>query len=288
MGKYWNIMCEYPLSEKGYGSTKEEALKNVTVEDAIAMFGFAAYNNYHFDTSVFELSGNTYGEIKVKDISSPFEKSVGFAYDMGISLYSGGKINAKNLVTKKEIACMLLQYNMIFGSEVAYYCSADTSYYSPLTLRTDIATYPANHVDYLRIANEIPNYVYETPIGLGKDIDSTPEDYSRYLERHAYIHAQAFIRLANDIKEKGADVAFTMYSTLAARVRANGPIYRVKIEVGYLESPLMLSDIIPLADGVADRALTEGDIFFADIAANHQIVTTYVDQDKFTVDKIIG
>lgn len=286
--RYWSIMCENALSEKGYGSTKEEALKNVTIEDAIAMFGFAAYGNYHFDTSVFELSTDTYREITVKDISSPFAKSVGFAYDMGISLYSDGKINAKNLVTKREIACMLLQYNMIFGSEAAYYCSADASYYTPLTLRTDKSTYPANYTEYLRIADEIPNYVYESPIGQGKDIDSAPAEYSRYLERYAYMHAQAFIRLSSDIKAKGADVAFTMYSTLAARIRGNGPVYRVKIEVGYLESPLMLSDIIPLADGVADRALTEGDIFFADIAANHQIVTTYVDNDRFTVDKIIG
>ncbi len=286
--KYWAIMCSYALDEKGYTATKAEADKYVTMADALAMMGFAAKNNYHIDTSLLEESGNVHPGITFTKQNSGYASAVKFAYDYGISLYADGKIDANKLITKRELACMLLQYNIMLGIEIGYYCSGDAAEHIYLTSRLDSDSYPANSAFYPSVVNEIPNYVYEAPLAEGKEIQFDTHIYSRQLSHHIYIYTRPYLYLAADLKEKGINVGFTVYPSLAVGIKGKGSVCRVKFEVGKVPEKTYLSSVIPLSDGVSDRLVKEGDMFYMDVAENQQLTSTYIDYKLFTVDKIVG
>lgn len=285
---YWDIMCSYALDEKGYTATKEGAEKFVTVEDALAMVSFVAKNNRHIDTSGLAESGSVHPEIAFKDSSTYYSSAVKFAYDYGISLYSDGKLNTKNLITKKELSCIFMQYAIMLGSELGYYCSADVAEHIPLKPRMDSATYPANSSMYSSIAQEIPNYVYEASLAEGKEIEFDAIKYAGTLKHHAYMFTKPYFYIASYAKEKGINVAFTVYPALAVGIKGQGSVCRVKFEVGTVPEGTKLSDVIALSAGVTDRVIKEGDTFYIDVAENQQIVSAYVDYKPFTIDQIIG
>ncbi len=286
--KYWDVMCKYALSGKEYSSTKENAQKLVTKEDAIAMLAFAAQGNYYFDTADYKPSGKTYAEIKPLKKNSYFAEAIGFSYDKGISLYENGKLKTESPITKREIACILMQYNMLYGAEVSFNCTAEGGDYIPARLRLNKSTYPQNHSGYIRILDEVPNYVYEAPFGTGKTIEKSPVDFADHFTRFSLIYVTPFCYIAQVAQENGAEVDFTIYSSLAARVLYEGPLYRVKLNVGKLSKETKLSDIIKLSDGVEDKVIKEGDCIYIDVAANQSVVATTMDYTLYSIDKIIG
>ena len=289
-GKYaahWAIMCAYALDEKGIEASQAEAQKYATVEDAIAMLSYCAKRNEYVLSNVVAADGRTYPEVTVKDAKSEYASNLSYAYNFGISLYSDAKINPTKLITKMELSCILMQYSLVYGAQVAYSCGYNAAYV-PLTARLSSESYPANIADYNAIVNEIPNYVYEAPFAEGKEIELTPKQYADHLAMHSLMYVTPFIYMSSEAYDKGADIYITMYSSMAVRLKGSSSVFRVKFDINKTFDGMKLSDIIPLADGVEDRALSVGDSFYADVATNQPLMSAYIDYTLFTLEKLIN
>ena len=284
---YWDVMCSYPLDEKGYESTYENGQKYVTVEDAISMLTYTTRCNRFFVTNMVKENGKTYPEVKIKNKDSEFAKTMSYAYNFGISLYADAKINPNKLITKKELGCILMQFDLLYGVQLAYYTDGQVEGVLPLTARESSATYPSNSSYYSSIVEEIPNNVYEAPIGVGKNVETHPTNYSDILSSHTKMHFTPFKYITANAREKNIAIGVTFYPIMGVKINKKGGLYRVKIDVIEAEAGKMLSDVIPLGEGLQDKALVPGESFYVDVAANQQTITTYIDYTKFTVENVI-
>ena len=282
---FFNIMCRNPLDQKKYGSTKEEAEKLVTVEDAIAMITYGARRNDYIISNMVKPNGQIYGEVTAK-VGTQFEEVMSYAYNFGISLYADAKINAKKTITKKEISCIFMQYGLSFGDHILLRCGYNSEYI-PTMLRRSSASYPKNAGMYRYILEEIPNSIYDAPYKLKNEILYTPKQF----EPTAFLHAKMFytplIYISANAYDKGADIYIDYHPSLMLSVKDCGEIYRVRIDVKRAFDGMKLSDIVKLGDGVQDITLTTGDSFWCDLATNAVRMSTYIDYELFTVENVI-
>ena len=282
---FFNIMCTNPLDQKEYGSTKEEALKNVTVEDAIAMITFGAKRNDYIPSGMVQANGRTYSEV-AEEAGTQFSENMSYAYNFGISLYANGKIDAKRAITKKEIACIYMQYGLTFGDHILLRCGYNSEYI-PTHIRRTTSSYPANADMYRYILEEIPSYVYDAPYKLKNKILYTPKQF----ESMAFLHANMFytplMYLCSGVYEKGGDIYIEYHPSLLLSVDGFGEIYRVRIDVTTAFDGMKLSDICKLDAGVEDIALKSGDTIWCDMSTNQVRVSTYIDYELFTINQIV-
>ena len=285
---HWDIACRYALDEKNFGSTKETADKNATVEDAIAMLSLAAANSKPIPCKLNKTSKNTHPGVEIKDANSEFADRMYYAYDFGVSLYAKGVINPKKLITKKELACVLMQYALVVGTEVAYHCGYNAGYITVYP-KLDAGAYPANMAtDYALVANGVPTFVYETPYVLSGNIGLTPRVYSTEVAMASNIYSTSFMYLCALAYEKGAEVYIDLYPSLSLRCEDGSAVFRVKFTVGNAPAGLKLSDVINIKDRVEDRALVAGDSFWCDISTNTSTVgKLYIDYTKYAIDQIL-
>lgn len=284
---HWDIMCRYALDDKNYGSTKENADKYATVEDAVAMLTLGAKNSIYVNGSVLNGKGKTFSDVQVTNAESNFASVMAYAYEFGISLNAGDAIGAKNLVTKKQVAQILLQYELYFGSQAAYHCGYESGYITPYT-RLDASSYPSNHGYYANISNDIPNFVYEKPFPAKTEVKLIPKDFATIGAMLGYTYATTFMYVAEAAYEKGADIYVDYYPTLALRLSDNTEIYRVKISVNKAFQGMKLSDVLPLGEGVADRTLNAGDSLWVDVNSNQSTIgKLYIDYEIMTIDAIV-
>ncbi len=282
--KYWSVAVGYALDNKGITATQAEASKSVTVEDAISMLTLGAVNNEFFYSGAVVPDGNCYEGVTLGD--NRFSDNMKYAHAFGISLYADGKINPKNIITKRELSCILMQYSLSFGMHTGYRCGYNAEYL-PLTIRQQVGTYPANSMDYAYIAEEIPNSVYEAPFMDGAVRKS--RDFSDYVSAGAYMFSIPFMYIASNMYEKGAEIYFDMFPVLSAGYDEAGDILRVRLSVKTAYDSMKLSDMIALNDASLDRSLKAGDVIWCDIHTNQRSATTlYIDYQKLTLVGIIG
>ncbi len=287
-GKYahfFDIMCRNPLDAKGYGSTEAEAKKLVTVEDAIAIITYGAKRNEYIKSGMVKPDGKTYPEVEAK-ADTQFNENMSYAYNFGISLYADSKIDAKRTITKKEVACIYMQYGLTFGDHILLSCGYNSEYI-PMAVRRDKASYPANAAYFRYILEGIPNKVYETPYAFEGEALYTPYQFEGFASLHSHMFYTPLMYILSSAYEKGADIYIDYHPSLIMSVKGMGEMYRVRIDVKKAFDGMKLSDIANLGEGVEDRALKTGDSFWCDLATNEVRMSTYIDYELFTVEQII-
>lgn len=287
-GIYWDIACNYALDEKNLGSTKESASMNAKVDEALAILTLGAKNNIYVNSNIGNKGINTYNGITLNDSKSGYADMMTYAYNFGISLGSDYTMSSTRDVTKKEVACILMQYALTFGSQIGYHCGLESGYLSQ-HMRFEDASYPANRAFYSQVAEGIPGFVYTTPYKLGAQIKIEPKDFVDTTAMIAYTYATSFMYICEEAYEKGADIYIDFYPTLTMRLEDMNEVYRVKFSVAKSFEGMKLSDVFNLGEGVEDRTLNAGDSFWCDISSNQSTVgKLYIDYTLMTVDQIIG
>jgi len=276
----WNIMCANALPENKYISSEAESKKNATVAEAIAMFSFAAANDANTKINLDE-NTKTYSGISIND-ESEYAHYIRTAYAMGVSLYADGNINPDKEITKKELACILLQYDLVYGARQMYRCGYNCTYI-PAPLRADISGYPANSTDYSLILKDVPNNIYEAPFA---NKTANPCKITTFVTSIATVYVNPLIMISEAAYAKGINVYITYIPSLLAKVEG-GFTYRVKIEVEEAPQGAMLSDVLPLEEGVENVSLSSGTTFWADINTNAEFSGLYIDESIMTVTQII-
>lgn len=287
-GKYahfWNIMCRNPLDAKKYGSTQEEANKLATVEDAIAMITYGARRNEYIVSGMVKPNGKTYPGVTPK-MDTQFEEVMSYAYNFGISLYANGKINPQNTITKKEIACIYMQYGLTFGEHILLRCGYNSEYL-PATIRRDKASYPVNADNFAYILADVPNSVYETPFSYASNVVYTPKQFEGFAFLHANMFYKPLMYISSGVYDKGGDIYIDYNPSLIMSTKEHGEIYRVKIDVRKAFDGMKLSDIVPLGANVQDIPLNTGDSFWCDFCTNKVRTSTYIDYELFTLEQVI-
>lgn len=286
--KYWDIACNYALDEKNFGSTKESASKNAKVDEALAILTLGAKNNIYVASNFDDVETTVYNGVTIKDSASKYADKMTYAYNFGISLDSDYTMSSTRDITKKEVACILMQYSLTFGSQIGYHCGLESGYI-PLSACFYDEYYPENRAFYGQVAEGIPGFVYSTPYKMTAEVSIEPKDFVDTTAMIAYTYATAFMYICEEAYEKGAEIYIDFYPTLTMRLADMNEIYRVKFSVSKDFDGMKLSDVFNLGEGVEDRTLKAGDSFWCDISSNQSTVgKLYIDYTLMTVDQIIG
>lgn len=282
---FWNIMCRNPLDAKKYGSTEAEAKSFATVEDAIAMITYGARRNEYIVSGMVKPNGKTYPGVTSK-LDSQFEEVMSYAYNFGISLYANDNINPQKTITKKEIACIYMQYGMTFGEHILLRCGYNSEYL-PSTIRRDKATYPGNTDNFAYILEGVPNSVYETPFTYADKVLYTPKQFEGFAFLHANMFYTPLMYISAGVYNNGGDIYIDYNPSLVMSAKDHGEVYRVKIDVRKAFDGMKLSDIVPLGANVQDMPLNTGDSFWCDFCTNKVRTSTYIDYELFTIEQVI-
>lgn len=278
----WAIMLQYALDNGKLANTEADCNKNAKVADAIAMISQGARNNNYYRAMIDTDNNAVYPELNLSDSSSNYYRNLSYAYNYGISLYADAKINPDKEITKKELACIIMQYDMGMGANIAYRCGYECTYV-PTPIRFETAYYPSNADDYSVILQDIPNVVYETPFN---NLKGNITDFTSGGKSIATVFASPLTDLSYIAYSKGINVYITYYPTIAANTN-NGYVYRVKFEIEDTPDGMKLSDIINLGNGTEDFALVKGDEFYVDVCTNSYLNGIYLDYQICTADRVI-
>lgn len=278
----WDIMCNYVLEKDKHNSTEAESKSAATVADALAMLSHGASNIGLTAVKPAE-NGGMYADVKITDEKSSYAKNLQYAHNFGISLYAGGKLNADRAVTKKEVACIIMQYDMALGINVAYICGVEDSY-KPAPLLLDTNAYPSNAADYTAILSTVPKNVYEAPfkgenVKKCKEITNTANSLASIFK----IPLSTMCTVADSVD---IDMNITYYPSLMA-MSDKGYLYRVKVVFGSRGKSLKMSDIFNLADGVSDDPIEDGKAYWLDLATNAKLSGLYIDYSIMTLEQVI-
>lgn len=279
--KQWAVMTKYALEGSKLTNTEADCKKNATVADVIAMFSIACKNNEYVALNIDTSNNDVYPELSEIQQGS-YRNALSYAYNYGISLYADAKINADRPITKKELACIVMQYDAAFGANIAYRCGYNCTY-EPTPIRRDAASYPSNAQDYTVILNDIPNSVYEPSF---KDVKGKPSDFTKGGKSIANIFINPLIDLCAAAYNNGNMIYITYYPTIAANTDS-GYAYRVKFEIESVVEGTKLSDVIKLGENTDDFVLANGDVFFADVHSNAYLSGLYLDSQLFTAERVI-
>ena len=275
-------MCNYVLEKDKHNSTEAESKSAATVADALAMLSHGASNIGLTAVKPSE-NGGMYADVKIADEKSSYAKNLQYAHNFGISLYAGGKLNADRAVTKKEAACIIMQYDMALGINVAYICGVEDSY-KPAPLLLDTNAYPSNAADYTSILSTVPKNVYEAPfkgenVKKCKEITNTANSLASIFK----IPLSTMCTVADSVD---IDMNITYYPSLMA-MSDKGYLYRVKVVFGSRGKSLKMSDIFNLADGVSDDPIEDGKAYWLDLATNAKLSGLYIDYSIMTLEQVI-
>lgn len=277
----WNIMCNYVLPKDKYTSSESESKESVTVAEAIAMLSHAATEDSYVNVKVNSEGNGVYNGVDVIG-GSDYEKYMKNAYAYGISLYADADIKPDKAITKKELACILMQYDLTNGVNIGYRCGYECTYMAT-PVRTDINSYPSNHNDYMLIGKNIPNFVYEVPF---KNVTKNSRDVINLANEISSVFILPLTLVSSAAYDVGVEMYITYVPSLMAKVEG-GYTYRVKFEFEKAPEGAVLSDIFTLAEGVEDVALTDGLTFWADLTTNAELSGLYIDWQLMSVEQII-
>ena len=268
----------------------EYADQTATVADAICalMFGTNEISSLHLGNG----DGNNYPELAGKALNEKQQKYLKMAYNNGITLYAGGKINADKAVTLKELACFMLQCDGMFGFETSRFFSADNTIVAlrgSMSLNTDLGSYPSNAGNYPLILKDVPKKVYETSYvtyggsantGLDMDLYNNCRDFYE-------IYIAPVKDLTKAFEELGAIVKISYIPSL---VKDNGHGYTYRLMFYVYDNPtsVKISDVIDITDGAdGNKVLKKGETFFIDFDTGSYFTDIFMTSDCATVNKVI-
>lgn len=183
------------------------------------------------------------------------------------SIFAAGNGNATNPVTQKDIAAMVVMYDILFGSQYAYTTDLKGENYTKINmaLENDMSNYPRSYKNYAVILKDIPHEVYDHPITSGSGSSTPAENFDFARDYAALFTAKCADYVMAADKGFGVKLRITFYPSLAY---ANGKGFAFKVKVTALNS----SNYTP-ADLFGDKVITQKDVkltegmeFFTEIA----------------------
>ena len=241
----------------------EFANKPVTVRDAVAMLSFAMASKNHQFLAYGEITDN-YSDTPTDN--TDMNKALSFAWRSGIRLR--GAALGTEPASKREIASILLQYDMSYGllSSVTV-DGTDTTYADESIKKFDL---PASTDLYQAIPDSVPSEIADLAFRntSGDEISLTVKPYENY----AFCNdlrdefAKALSSICQQIRsESGAEVKITYYPQLVYDNRSNGEHVRVKVEVTHAEPGTDLSKYFGTHIYPENTAIESGTVFWADV-----------------------
>ena len=241
----------------------EFADKPATVRDALAMLSFAMASKNHQFIGYGEITEN-YSDVPAEN--TDLNKALSFAWKSGIRL-DGDRLGTET-VSHREIANILLQYDMTCGLFTSVTTDGDTVTYSDESIgKFDL---PEDANLFQAIPDGVPKEVAEMPFrnSAGEVIELTVKPYENY----AFCNdlrdefAEAFSGLCARIQsECGVGVQITYYPQLVYDDRSGGESVRVRVEVVSAESGADLSPYFGAYIYPGDTVIQPGTVFWADV-----------------------
>lgn len=172
--------------------------------------------------------------------------------------------------TQKDVAALMIQYDIMFGSQYAYTTDMDGENYEKInvSVETNGKKYPAGYKNFAVVLKDVPNSVYTLPIKSGKGTSGTPKDLYNFAREYASLFTKKcgeFVWAAE--KGFGVKLKITFYPSLAY---SNGSGYSFRVKVTALSS----ADYTPaqlFGEGAItkkDTKITKGMEFFAEISVD--------------------
>ncbi len=264
--------------------------KNATVADAICalMFGTDEISLPYLGDG----TGPVYPELEGRQLNDNQRKYLSMAYENGITFSAGGKINPDKEVTLKELACIMLQCDGIFGFEAPKaYSSGNTVAPIPtsMSIESNLSSYPASSSNYPVILNDVPSYVYDTPYITYGDKANTGLDMALYNNCRDFY--ETYISAVKDLNkvltEMGLEAIITYIPSLV-KDNGHGYTYRLKLKVYDNPTGVRLADAIDITDGAdGSKVLKKGDVFFIDFDTGTYFNDIFMTSDYATINKVI-
>ncbi len=264
--------------------------QNATVADAICAIMFGTSRNTM--VALKQPTGKIYPELEQKTLTDNEKMYLSFAYENGVSLYANAKINADKDVTLKELACILLQCDEMFGFEsprVYSTVNMNFAYKNNMPVEYNVENYPSNADIYAKILKDVPKNVYETPfVTYYKDGKSAnPKDIYNNCRDFYEIYVSAVSDFAYALKDNGVECSVVYIPSLVID-NGHGYTYRLKINVADNKTGVKLSDIIDTTDGAdGGFVLEKGNTLYVDFDTNSYFKDVYMTADNACINKIV-
>lgn len=264
--------------------------QNATVADAICAVMFGTSRNTM--VALKQPTGKIYPELEQKTLTDNEKMYLSFAYENGVSLYANAKINADKDVTLKELACILLQCDEMFGFEsprVYSTVNMNFAYKNNMPVEYNVENYPSNADIYAKILKDVPKNVYETPfVTYYKDGKSAnPKDIYNNCRDFYEIYVSAVRDFAYALKYNGVECSVVYIPSLVID-NGHGYTYRLKINVADNKTGVKLSDIIDTTDGAdGGFVLERGKTLYVDFDTNSYFKDVYMTADNACINKIV-
>ena len=297
--KYTNFSCEVPFDHKYaqsldvYGKycigedkiNKTYIDKTATGADGVCAvaFGLLKTATVYLD---YGAMNDYYTDIKSVS-NEKVNKYLTFAYNIGLSLYGDGSINANKPITLRELTTLLMQADSISGFSRANVFS-DAVSFKNYKINTNLATYPKNADKYAIILSDIPADVYEADYityASGKDIGVPKAEYTMAKD-YKEIYNNMLKIIANVLCKKGEKVTITYYPSMVVN-NGNGCTTRIKFDAVDVTDGIAIGDIIPLGDNVSDVKLYDGMSIYLDIESGAKLSNVYYDAQTAFINKIV-
>ena len=254
------LVCQECL---GVEKATEEFMKApVNNQDAMAMLTFytmkQAFSSINYDENLNYSDATlnaTYGKMALK-----------VARFNEIFLYADGTLHADKVASLKDISCIILQLDEVFGLSRSYGNSHATRFLK------DAYVYPSNAVDYAYILNEIPVSVYETPIIQGvKAVDG-------FNMGNVFINTfTSYLTELSKLAPSDVKLSWTVYPSLVA-VSEDDIVIRAKLAVILNPNGLSLNEI--LTSNTFDKKYV-GNEFIVDISMGTNIMDVNMNPDGY-------
>lgn len=259
----WQLVCEECVGTDK--ATAEFCKKSATVEDALAIFSFYTMKQAIGSVS---LSDSSYSEVSA-NLPPMAQVGLKFAKNCGICFYADGGIGAKDELTMRAAACILLQLDEAVGIYKSYASKRAER------LLKRVSEYPANYQDYVYILDGIPAKSYETPLISAK---IKPAALYEFAKDNKNMFEDFLSRLSAKLPS-GVKCEWSYYPSLASE-SGSDLVIRAGFRITENPNGLTLNEIF------VNNELAEtmsGNNFLVDISVGERISDIIISTDKFKI-----
>ncbi len=242
-------------------ANKEYMDKTATVQDAAAMLSFYAMRQ---KTGALSFGSDTYTDADITEKNA--KMALQFARKNNVLLYSEPYLGAKNEVTVKDAACLLLQLDEVVGLTHAYGDEHNTRFLK------QTYPYPKNAADYAYILDEVPVSVYETPMSA----EAKPADFNQFGEDFAATFA-GFLSQISEKFPSSVKFGWSFYPSMVVQQK-DTVIIRVQLEMKENPEHLTLNQLLPNNDFGQEY---KADRYIIDIATGTPVMDVVLDGSKY-------
>jgi len=206
----------YALSYKvwGKGNYKKNNIDSkANIQDAVSALVYAMARRGVSPSDMYKLNDYYSDCTNAKDTDLE-NLYLTYANTKGIKLYAGNKLHAKEELTAKKLAALLLQINDTIGLAVSYSGTEKKG----AKMNTNLALYPANYKDYHITLSDVPARVYSL-----KADGENAKNYYTMASSCAYIFTTYMSEVKSIVKKQTAyEFDSTFYPSLA--YKENGKV----------------------------------------------------------------